>query len=136
MGRNNHNAGMRLIPNGYGYRTDMIDVKDKYCEMIVENNLKRNAESNLKRRMEDMSKIVADVELCNFITLMKERGERKNCLCGGKLNYYESLKIRFHSEGKMDHLMMSGKQCIDCERKFIVKKDFYKAYAECKKQKK
>ena len=39
----------------------------------------------------------------------------------GKLSYKENLVIKFHKNGKMSSIHMNGKQCMDCERKLVIK---------------
>ena len=66
-------------------------------------------------------KILEDIKLCNFISIADKRGQVKQCVCGGKLSYKENLVIKFHKNGKMSSIHMNGKQCMDCERKLVIK---------------
>ena len=117
MGYNQNHAGIHLIP--YNYKEDFYDREsyDKYGAIIAETMSKRDRE----KLIYDKEKIVADVVLCNFIIIDEKKGKRKKCLCGGKLHYKENIVIRFHNAGKMVSLLIAGKQCIECERKFVIK---------------
>ena len=123
MGRDNNNAGLHLVPRGYNGRTDIVDTFDRYGAMIVENN---------RSKKQDIESLLLDVELCNFIEIVDKRGEKKNCLCGGMLKYDEKLMIRFHHKKNMVFLRMAGKQCKECERKLVVRKELCETLIEAK----
>lgn len=114
MSYNQHNAGIHLVPIGYKTKYDDIEQDSKYRIMM------REAEEDPEYRKR---KLIKEIELCNFIFLLEKRGTRKNCLCGSKLNYKENIKIKFRCHGKMETIFVTGKQCVDCERKFVVKKE-------------
>ena len=123
MGYNQHNAGIHLIPHGHKGSVDSFQPYDKYGAIIAENHMINDKSDN---------KILEDIRLCNFILIAEKRGQIKHCVCGGKLNYKEKLAIKFHKKGKMSSMYMDGKQCIDCERKMVIKgellskiKDYY-----------
>lgn len=69
----------------------------------------------------DKEKIIADVKICNFIVIDEKKGKTKKCFCGGKLHYKQNIVIRFHNSREMDSVLIAGKQCIDCERKIVIK---------------
>ncbi len=52
----------------------------------------------------------------------------KKCLCGGRLSYSDSIELKFHKYGKISSVVVPGKTCQDCGRKFVVinaiKKEF------------
>ena len=112
MGYNQNNAGIHLVPRGYKGSFDSFQPYDRYGAIIAENNLSRENREK---------KILEDIKLCNFISIADKRGQVKQCVCGGKLSYKENLEIRFHKNGKMSSIHMNGKQCIDCERKLVIK---------------
>ena len=74
--------------------------------------------------------MIADIKLCNFIEIWNKRGERKNCLCGGLLQYSDAVVVKYHQKGKMIQAVVSGKECPDCERKFVIKELILKAISE------
>ena len=59
--------------------------------------------------------------MCNFINIENKKGEVKKCLCGGNLTFKDKLAIRFHKNGKMETVEITGKQCVDCDRKLVIK---------------
>lgn len=111
MGYNQNNAGMHMIPHNYRGRTDTVDCQDKYATMIAESKYTRINDE----------KIIEDIELCNFIMIEQRKGEVHRCLCGGNLEFKEKIAIKFHQNEKMKTVEITGKQCVDCERKLVVK---------------
>lgn len=114
MSYNKYNAGMHLIPLGYKMKYDGIEQDNKYGRMMSD------AEEDLEYRKR---KLLKEIELCNFIYLLEKRGNRKTCLCENKLNYKQNMKIKYRYRGKMETILVTGKQCVECERKFVVKKE-------------
>lgn len=116
MGYDQNNAGIHLVPKGYKSTRDSFQLYDKYAAIIAEANMK-------KKNKTSPDEILKDVELCNFVMFANKRGEFKQCLCGGKLNYKDKLVVKYHDKNKMQSIEMNGKQCEDCERKMFVKSE-------------
>ena len=116
MGYDQHNAGIHLIPRGYIGANDSFQLYDKYASMIAEAKIRKQSEKSVEE-------ILKDVELCNFVMFANKRGELKKCLCGGKLNYKDKLRVVYHDKNKIQSVEMMGKQCINCERKMLVKSE-------------
>ena len=117
MGYDQNNAGLHLVPRGYKGSRDSFQPYDKYAAIIAEANMKKQSKTTTSEE------ILKEVELCNFVMFAKKRGEFKQCLCGGKLNYKDKLVVRYHDNNKMQSIEMMGKQCVDCERKMLVKSE-------------
>lgn len=124
MGYNQNHAGIHLVPSEYKWRTDIIELHDKYGAMLVENKIKTD-EIN---RGEIREKFLKDIQLNNVVIITKKRGEIKNCSCGGKLDYRENISINFESNGKKREIQMTGKQCVECRCKIVVEKELFKRF--------
>lgn len=59
MGYNQNHAGIHLVPSEYKWRTDIIELHDKYGAMLVENKIKTD-EIN---RGEIREKFLKDIQL-------------------------------------------------------------------------
>ena len=126
MGYNQNYAGIHLIPRGYR-GIENYQSFDKYDLMIAEAQEKKYRNSNLNNSVDTIMK---EVEVCNFVMIARKRGEIKRCVCGGKLKYCERLTVKFHNKGVMTSIQMTGKQCVDCDRKLIIKKEVLQQVSE------
>ena len=117
MNYDQNNAGIHLIPRGYKGRSDTIQPMDKYAEMIATAHMAGRKKDNKD------NEIIKNIENCNFIIFMSKRGQRKKCLCGGELHYKDKVVIKFRDGDIMKSIEMAGKQCVDCERKVLVKSE-------------
>ena len=124
MGRDNHNAGIHMIPWNQAGRNDSVDAFDRHTSIIAEQRMKENV---VNKRS-----IISDVTLCNFVFLEPKRGEKKRCLCGGTLKYKNDLRVKFHNGNGLVSILLTGKQCEDCERKVFVENEVVDKILEVK----
>ena len=89
MGRDNHNAGIYLVPRGYRGGTDFVDTFDRYGAIIAENNLKKKANAIKVSGVGNSESLLADVELCNFIAFF----QKMQCERPKKWRYFAKRKL-------------------------------------------
>ena len=65
--------------------------------------------------------IIEDIKICNFCEIINDKGKKKKCLCGGIYTYKEGITVKYHRNGKMQEVYVTGKICKDCGRKLIVR---------------
>lgn len=111
MGRDNNNAGIHIIPRGYQGVGD-TDEYDKYAKII--------AESKGGSLLD--SKIIEDINACNFITIWDKKGKYNECKCRcSKLKFADNT-IKYHKTfDSLGSVVVPGKVCPECGRMYVVR---------------
>ncbi len=111
MGRNNNNAGIHIIPRGYQGPSE-TDEYDKYYELIADSK---------KGSLLD-SKIIEDINACNFITIWDKKGKYNECKCRCSKLKYADNKVKYHkSYDSLGTVVVPGKVCPACGRMYVVR---------------
>ncbi len=116
MGYNQNNAGIHMRPRNYKYKSDIQSPYDKYAAIMAEDRNRRLKDDFLFNE----NYLIGYIEKLEKITLWDEKGQIKQCHCGGH------LKLTTHNltiqEGQTKLLIqVEGKVCKDCGQMFIVK---------------
>lgn len=105
---------------------------DKYDLLLsdsLHNNPKRKAADPEMQKKEKDNAVLLDIVKMNFAVIWQEKGQTKTCKCGSeKLNFRENIPIKYHKDGKVKKLVLQGKVCKDCDRKFLVRKMLLEEY--------
>lgn len=133
MGREQHNAGIHLVPFGKDRSKDEMASFDKFGAIIAENNLRKKAKE-VKVENTDKDKFFENVKMCNFIMLTANKYDNSKCPCGGQFIYKENMKIKYRKNSEvMSEVYVTGKICRDCERKLVLENLLLDRYRNSKK---
>ncbi len=118
MGRDNNNAGIHLIPNGYNGPSEN-DEYDKYAELLAD--FPKNSKA-----IDD--RIIEDVTLCNFLSVWDKKGRYNECRCKCSKLTYAELKLKYHkTPSELGVADVTGKICPACGRMYAVREIILKA---------
>ncbi len=116
MGRDNHNVGMHARPRNYKTPCDAKGVWDKYAAILGSQKISVN-----RRKAFDIATPIQKILQNNQVTIWEQRGQEKICSCGGQLKYLDEILLDLGSEIDDKKLHVSGKCCVSCGRKYVVR---------------
>ena len=107
---------------------DFLALDNENIEKIIMGNdcLDPDELSGLKE-----NELLKGIVNMNFMVLWQRKAQCRTCKCGAtNLYHYRQLPIKYRKDGKIKELMVQGKKCKDCGRKYIVRKMLLDKYHE------
>ena len=117
MGRDNHNAGLHLVPQNYRTSFDSKEEWDKYAEILSTQNKQSIMVTPPFYGDTRMTQIIRK----NNVVIWERKGQESACDCGTKLKYSDNLDLKWSEMGKEKGITITGKFCPSCNKKYVVR---------------
>ena len=127
--------GISWHPKGYKSDPDYCG-GDKYDSILQDLQLFGPAAIDpqieyKKKQAEKENELLKGIVNMNFMVLWQKKAQEKTCKCGNNLLcFFPNIPIKYRKDGKVKELMVTGKMCKDCGRKYIVRKMLLDKYHE------
>ena len=127
--------GISWHPKGYKSDPDYYG-GDKYDTLLQDLNLlgPKAIDPQVeykKKQAEQENELLKGIVNMNFMVLWQKKAQSRTCKCGAtNLYHYRQIPIKYRKDGTVKELMVQGKKCKDCGRKYIVRKMLLDKYHE------